>query len=158
MNQHHLYLGKAGQAYVMSQFLARGWNVAVPEVDIGDDLFVVRDAVGEFSRIQVKTANIVERKTGYSAQFSLPIPQLERSTFPELTYCFVLHGEDDWQRTVVISRKELLRLYDFSEIGSRIGDVLMLYFSFKDKQLLCSKIDLTGFLNNFKDFPKIKLN
>ena len=119
MNQHHLYLGKAGQAYVMSQFLVRGWNVAVPEVDIGDDLFVVRDAVGEFSRIQVKTSNIIERKGGYSAQFSLPIPQLERSTFPELTYCFVLHAENDWQGTVVISRKALLRLYDFSEIGSQ---------------------------------------
>ena len=74
MNQDHLYLGKAGQAYVMSQFLVRGWNVAVPEVDIGDDMFVVRDAVGDFSRIQVKTANIVNRKSGYSAQFSVPIP------------------------------------------------------------------------------------
>jgi hypothetical protein len=156
MNQHHLYLGKAGQAYVMSQFLVRGWNVAVPEVDIGDDLFVVRDAVGEFSRIQVKTANIIDRKGGYSAQFSLPIPQLERSTFPELTYCFVLHAENDWQGTVVISRKELLRLYDFSEIGSRVGDTLMLYFSFKEKQLLCSKVDLTDYLNNFKDFPKLQ--
>lgn len=155
MNQYHLYLGKAGQAYVMSQFLARGWNVAVPEVDIGDDLFVVRDAIGEFSRIQVKTANIVERKSGYSAQFSVPILQLERSTFPELTYCFVLHGENDWQGTVIISRKELLRLYDFSEIGSRFGDILMLYFSFKENKLWCSKVDITDYLNNFKDFPKL---
>lgn len=135
--------------------MVRGWNVAVPEVDVGDDLFVVRDAVGEFSRIQVKTANIVVRKNGYSAQFSVPIQQLERSTFPELTYCFVLNGENDWLGTVVISRKELLRLYDFSEIGSLINDTLMLYFSFKDNCLVCSKEDLTDYLNNFKDFPKM---
>ncbi|MEN9611893.1 MAG: hypothetical protein RLZZ628_2707 [Bacteroidota bacterium] len=28
----NLYLGKAGQLVVMSEFLARGWNVATPEV------------------------------------------------------------------------------------------------------------------------------
>jgi hypothetical protein len=155
MNQDHLYLGKAGQAYVMSQFLVRGWNVAVPEVDIGDDMFVVRDAVGDFSRIQVKTANIVKRKSGYSAQFSVPIPQLEKSPFPELTYCFVLRAENDWQGIVIISRMELLNLYDLSDIGSRHNDVLMLYFSLKDNKLSCSKVDLTHFLNDFSRFPKL---
>ena len=39
-----LYTGSAGQAAVMSEFLVRGYNVAVPEVDRGDDLFVVQDA------------------------------------------------------------------------------------------------------------------
>ncbi len=41
---------------VMAEYLARGYNVAIPEVDIGDDIFVVRDEIGEFSRIQVKSA------------------------------------------------------------------------------------------------------
>ena len=27
----------------MSEFLTRGWNVAIPEVDIGDNIFVVQD-------------------------------------------------------------------------------------------------------------------
>ena len=96
MNQHHLYLGKAGQAYVMSQFLARGWNVAVPEVDVGDDIFVVRDEIGDFSRIQVKTAHATARKNGFSAPFNLPIEQLRRLTIPELTYCFMIRFEDEW--------------------------------------------------------------
>ena len=48
-----LYLGKAGERYVMSEFLARGWNVAMPDVDIGDDIFVVGDNLGIFQRIQV---------------------------------------------------------------------------------------------------------
>jgi len=52
----NLYLGSAGQTWVMSEFLARGYNVAVPEVDRGDDLFVVQDESGDFDRIQVKTA------------------------------------------------------------------------------------------------------
>ena len=43
---YHLYLGKAGHMAVMSEFLTRGWNVAIPEVDIGDDIFVVQDDNG----------------------------------------------------------------------------------------------------------------
>nr|GFA88714.1 hypothetical protein [Tanacetum cinerariifolium] len=40
--RQHLYLGKAGQFAVMAGCLMRGFNVAIPEVDIGDDLFVQR--------------------------------------------------------------------------------------------------------------------
>ena len=50
----NLYLGRAGEFVVMSHFLMRGWNVAVPEVDIGDDIFVIEDAKGISLRIQVK--------------------------------------------------------------------------------------------------------
>ena len=36
------YVGRAGQLAVMSEFLLRGYNVAIPEVDEGDDVLVVR--------------------------------------------------------------------------------------------------------------------
>jgi hypothetical protein len=62
----NLYLGKAGQLTTMSEFLARGWNVATPEVDVGDGLFVVEDKKGLFKRVQVKTAQAVERQGSYS--------------------------------------------------------------------------------------------
>ena len=53
-NNYHLYLGKAGHLTVMSEFLLRGWNVAIPEIDIGDDIFVVQDESGTLRRVQVK--------------------------------------------------------------------------------------------------------
>lgn len=31
-NNYHLYLGRAGHLIVMSEFLLRGWNVAIPEI------------------------------------------------------------------------------------------------------------------------------
>jgi hypothetical protein len=34
------YVGRAGQLAVMAEFLLRGYNVAIPEVDEGDDIFV----------------------------------------------------------------------------------------------------------------------
>ena len=58
----NLYVGKAGQLYVMSEFLMRGWNVAMPEVDTGDDIFVVEDENDTFYRVQVKTAQSIQRK------------------------------------------------------------------------------------------------
>ena len=62
----------------MSEFLLRGYNVAVPEVDIGDDIFVVHDAAGELWRIQVKTANAkkLQRERAYRGQFGLAMKQL----------------------------------------------------------------------------------
>ncbi|NEQ67117.1 MAG: hypothetical protein F6K21_16740 [Symploca sp. SIO2D2] len=44
----NLYLAQAGQAVVMAEFLARGWNVAVPQVDVGDDLSNYRDIWTQF--------------------------------------------------------------------------------------------------------------
>jgi hypothetical protein len=57
---YHLYLGKAGHLTVMSEFLTRGWNVAIPEVDVGDDIFVVQDDNGTLRRVQVKTSTSIE--------------------------------------------------------------------------------------------------
>jgi hypothetical protein len=39
-------MGKAGQLAVMAEFALRGYNVAMPEIDIGDDIFAVNDDNG----------------------------------------------------------------------------------------------------------------
>ena len=36
------YIGKAGHLAVMGELALRGYNVAMPEIDEGDDIFVVR--------------------------------------------------------------------------------------------------------------------
>ena len=94
MSRANLYLGKAGQFSAMSEFLCRGWNVATPEVDVGDDIFVVRDETGEFWRVQVKTANGKTTKSGFSAQFNLSLPQLEQAFEPELIYYFIVRYQN----------------------------------------------------------------
>ena len=33
------HIGKAGHLAAMAEFLLRGYNVAMPEVDVGDDIF-----------------------------------------------------------------------------------------------------------------------
>jgi hypothetical protein len=50
--------GRAGEYFAMSEVLLRGWNVAVPVVDVGDDVFVIDDNDKTTWRLQVKTATL----------------------------------------------------------------------------------------------------
>ncbi|MEM7531914.1 MAG: hypothetical protein AAF639_07055 [Chloroflexota bacterium] len=88
----------------MAEFLVRGYNVAVPEVDIGDDIFVVRDIDGLHSRIQVKTTNATPTQDGYSARYALKLSQLENPSQPDTWYVFVNRLQGEWESFLVISR------------------------------------------------------
>ncbi|QKZ13041.1 hypothetical protein [Spirosoma sp. KUDC1026] len=101
------YIGKAGQLFVMSEFLMLGWNVAIPEVDRGDDIFVVRDTDGNLSRIQVKTAQARLYKGSYNAQFNLPREQLRVGSTPDITYVFLIRHEQSWKHLFAIERQRL---------------------------------------------------
>ncbi len=85
----NLYTGMSGHLGAMSEFLSLGYNVAIPEVDRGDDVFVVRDDDGDLSRIQVKTANARTTQYGYRAMVAVPMLQLEIPKDPEspLRFC-----------------------------------------------------------------------
>lgn len=155
-----LYTGSAGQAAVMAEFLIRGYNVAVPEVDRGDDLFVVEDAKGNFNRVQVKTATGSSlKKVGYKAQFNIPITQLQTPQLPELYYILVVRYNNRWTDFVVIKRQELFTEHSLHHVGTPVGQAkksLMLYLSFGDTTLTCSKRDFQRFRNNFDSWPQVQ--
>jgi PD-(D/E)XK endonuclease len=153
--KYNLYLGKAGQFAVMSHFLMRGWNVAVPEVDVGDDLLVVEDKKGIFFRVQVKTAQAVERNKGYSVQFNLSLAQIQSFTDPEIYFVFVICRNNQWTNLLVVPREDLSDLFTEHNIGSIVNGQLILYFTFNDNEITCSKVDFNRFHNNFDDFPLI---
>ena len=50
------YTGRSGQMAVMAELLDLGCNVAIPEVDVGKDLFAFQDDEEGVTHIQVKTA------------------------------------------------------------------------------------------------------
>ena len=154
--KQNLYLGKAGQFVVMSELLCRGWTVATPEVDVGDDIFVVRDLNGDLIRVQVKTATGKRTTTGIRAQFSANLVQLAKSTPPKLVYVFAVRFEGVWQKLTLIEQTQLLEEHQVNQVGSVSGPNLILSFLLKDNRLQCSKKDFTAYLNNFEDFPTIK--
>jgi hypothetical protein len=142
---------------VMAEFLIRGYNVAIPEVDVGDDIFVVHNSTGEYSRIQVKTALARRTKKGYSARYSLKLSQLEKPSRPETWYAFANRILSSWESFIVIPRQELYDQYDRNNIGSlnQYG-VLSLYFSYFDRKVTCSGQDFSMYLNNWGAWPSIE--
>lgn len=154
--KYNLYLGKSGQFAIMSEFLARGWNTCTPDVDVGDDVLVLEDRQGQFKRVQVKTATAIERNNGYSAQFYIPLKQLEQSISPEIHYVFMVRHENKWAKTLIINREILNSLFESLDIGANVkGKNLVLYISFQDKEVKCSKADFAPFVDDFSEFPDI---
>lgn len=151
------YLGKAGQFAIMSEFLCRGWNVAIPEVDVGDDIFVVRDADGNFIRVQVKTATGKRNKRIISAQFNLRRSQLKTEVTPMLVYAFLTRFNDQWLYYALIRQDTLLEhLQDYGMGAQNDNDQINITFALKGDKLFCRKQDFSSYVADFREFPVVE--
>lgn len=154
-NNYHLYLGKAGHLIVMSEFLLRGWNMAIPEIDIGDDIFVVQDESETLRRVQVKTSTATERQNGFSGRFKIPLKQLKNIADVPVHYVFIVRLSDGWTKPLIIRQDYLLNLFENEKIGSVHNETLNFYFAYSAGKIECSKIDINRYTEDFKDFPLI---
>lgn len=152
----NLYTGRAGHLAVMAELLLRGWNTAIPEVDVGDDIFVVHDSQGDLRRVQVKTALARPLQVGHSAQFNLSLSQLQTSMTPEVTYIFAVRLLDRWDSFVVIDREILDEEHSSYRLGSGSTDRLVLRLRFKETSVTCKRRDLSQYRNNWTSFPVIE--
>jgi hypothetical protein len=112
--------GASGQMAVLSEFLYRLINVAVPEVDVGDDIFVVKERDEMVTRVQAKHSKADEQKNrSYVAQFLLPWEQFdEPEDEPALVYVLAVRYKDRWSDSIVIRRSILHDLQTRYQIGS----------------------------------------
>jgi len=156
---NHLYLGKAGHLYVMAELLIRGWNVAIPEVDTGDDIFVVEDYNNTFRRVQVKTRIAKEKTKKYQVQYNLPIIQLKNISNVLLHYIFVIRFSNNWQKLVIIKQDALLDYHENQNLGSKSTNeknlIITFLFSKDWTSFTCSGVDLSAHIADFTDFPII---
>lgn len=148
MEQRNLYIGKAGEHAVISQFLARQWQVAVPEVDVGDDILVAQD-LAQTLRVQVKTSRAIEQKRSYAGQFRLPISQVATPGTPELLYVFAVFRKHDWSDFVVISRRELADEHALQGAGRRQSQHLALRIRFEGATVRCGSRNWSRFRSNW---------
>jgi len=117
MAKYH-YMAKAAHLAVMAELAARDYNVAMPEIDIGDDICAVNDTSGNFWRVQVKYGKLKVQKKSIAAIFSCREDQLQKPDTPELYYVFVFRTDDGW-RYVVFSRDSLNTHYKSNGFGTR---------------------------------------
>ncbi len=149
------YIGKAGHLAVMSEFLMRGWNVAIPEVDKGDDIFVVQDNNGILRRVQVKTSTSTRRQVTFTAQFNVSVKSLRNVTNIFVHYVFIVRHNEEWAKPVIIRQDILIDLFDNYKVGSEHEGNITLYFSYSNSMIECSGHDFTKYIRDFSDFPFI---
>lgn len=104
------HFGRAGEFFAMSELLLRGWNVAVPVVDVGDDVFVIDDRDKATRRVQVKTSGVEPGDAGrFRATFNLSREQLRTPQPIELFYMLMMRAHTRW-RFLVVPRTELIAI------------------------------------------------
>ncbi len=174
------HLGKAGDHAVMAELLLRGWNVAIPEVDVGDDIFVVDDNADRVIRVQVKTTEQVARRNGRTdAKFGgISRTRLWSSSEVPFYYVFVLREGARWE-FVVLRRSEFQRLRaeaeatppDESPAHKRPGPrprptkpdlakekgFLSVVFTFTEVDVTAWGRSLQRYRNNWSDFPEVSV-
>jgi hypothetical protein len=111
------HLGMAGHHAAMSEFLYRGYNVAVPAVDVGDDVYIVEDRQGTMWRLQVKTS---DHPGGASRTFQLSRRQLREEKANELFFMFLARRDRRWH-FILIDRKRLAAIRREFERADRFG-------------------------------------
>jgi hypothetical protein len=152
------YLGRAGHLAIMSEFLIRGWNVAIPEVDIGDDIFVVEDENGTMKRVQVKTssATIRNKTKTFSPQYQIPVKQLQKISLSPIYYMFIARKADNWTKPLIIPQVQLFDEFVKNNVGTQHKDHINLYFSYSENKVECSGQDFTKYIADYSDFPIIE--
>lgn len=147
------YVGKAGHLAVMGEFCLRGYNAAMPEIDKGDDVFIVNDATGAMWRIQVKTARGQKRTTSRTYQFRVRESAIMTAQTPELHFAFVMRKDMVWH--FLIMDRPVLRTYvRNNRMGTAAGDYRQFTITLHDDgQVICSKINLSNHLEDWATWP-----
>ncbi len=154
------YVGKAGHLAVMGELALRGYNVAMPEMDIGDDLFVVNDATGAMWRIQVKTSVARVGVKVISGQFRVRQTAITMPMNPDLHFVFAMRINHGW-RYLVMSRQVLANYVQANNLGTQaiVQGVAwrQLYISINKNTgvATCSGQVLTHLLENWGTWPEL---
>ena len=148
------HVGKAGHLAVMAEFLLRGYNVAMPEVDIGDDIFVVEDRGGQLWRVQVKTGIGKAKGNGHEVKVAASLTQLKERRTPDLFYVLALRLEERWE-FLVIPRDLLRAEHMVHDAGSASDDRVLFTLRVEAAGVLCSGRDWQAWRNDWGEWPII---
>jgi hypothetical protein len=162
------YVGKAGHLAVMGEIAFRGYNVAMPEVDYGDDIFVAKDATGKLWRVQVKTATPVKSnaKRIRAERFEFGIRQnylLGRDNSAPAFIVFAMRSRYDprgW-RFLVLRRERLKKYHKDNKIGWKRGKMvnfkLSIHHDGKQKGKVFSQgQELTRWMEKWDPWPVLE--
>jgi hypothetical protein len=155
------FFGRSGQLAAMAELLYRRINVAIPEVDVGDDIFVVKGSDDRVTRVQVKAANAEEQTDSYAARFNVPLAQLSvPEDAPSLVCIFPIRYRDRWSDFIVIHRSALFALH-VAGAGQRFTDgkggwLVQFRIVLRERTALCGPkgaADFQPYRNGWEPWP-----
>lgn len=155
------FTGRAAQLAVMAELLRLCCNAAIPEVDLGTDVFVFKDDRAAAVRLQVKAcaaSHDYKDESGYSAKFALPMKQFHRPDDPPLFYALAVLRDGKWADFLVVSRAKLQSYYNGDEPFGSLNNVnseLVLTVEFR-KEVTCSGQTLTDCRNAWESLPPLQ--
>lgn len=158
MKARHLYVGQAGQFALMAELAWRGYHAVTPGIDVGDDIFIVSDADGAVSRVQVKTSKEKSQKKSSAYHFKVKRTAIRNAPNPDLHFAFVMRGkkDKDW-RFLLMTRAQLLAYVDNHNVGTVAdkGDFLRISITLHDNgRAVCSKCEWQAHLENWGPWPQ----
>jgi hypothetical protein len=155
------FTGRGGQRAVIAELLCQQCNAAIPEVDVGEDLFAFLSARNDIARIQVKTAvaRRAKRTPGYVARFGVPLKQVMQLDDPALHYVLAVRLEQHWVDFIVLPRIRLQELTNtepaFGYANQASGD-LELRLVFRAEEVLCGQTNLSALRNAWHTLPPLQ--
>jgi hypothetical protein len=91
------YIGKAGEHFVASELLFRGFNASIMSVDVGMDVIATKE--NKLFSLQVKTANLSPLKT---YEYDVRKVALERDYTGKVFYVFVMNDAESNKSVVIL--------------------------------------------------------
>jgi hypothetical protein len=155
------YVGKAGQFAVMAELAFRGYNVAIPEIDVGDDVFVLNDQNVQLTRIQVKTSTGRKqpRDGSYRCQFLIKLAHVHAAAMYAVHYVLAGRCGKRW-RFLVLDRAVLSELISsgWGTQATRGTHMLSVVFIDSDQARTSTRddaTDLSRHLGNWRAWPLV---
>lgn len=136
----------------MSEFLLIGWNVAQPQIDVGDDFLVLHDYRGDLRRVQIKAANAKKAKTNIKAIYKINKKRLLRQPKEEIFYIFLYRYKKKWSDPLIINQEDLIQLLTLNSKRISRKNTTTITFKYSRAQKVTygrKNIDITKYLNNY---------
>jgi hypothetical protein len=147
------YTGKAGHLATMGEFCLRGYNASMPEIDKGDDVFVVNDGTGAMWRLQVKTSLGHRQRISTRYQFRVKEASIQNSQMPELHFVFVMRKHEVWA-FLMMDRSVLRNYVRNNNAGTLAGDYRQISITVHDDgRVMCSGVDLRNHIGDWNAWP-----
>ena len=131
------FTGKAGEHYVTSELLFRGYNASIMSVDVGMDIIATKD--NKLFSLQVKTSNLGAQNAYI---FDMRKVALERGYAGNVFYVFVMIHPDDSKSTVILPANKVDELVHSNAIKDiQVLDRFRVYLKIRNDKIFIGTLD-----------------